>query len=310
MKLIGMMPVRNEAWCLGLSARVALMWCDELVILLHACTDDSPQIALDLAREFNPRVIAVVDKNECWDEMRHRQAVLEIARAAGATHLAIIDADEVLTGDLLPDRHGLRNNQGSSWGWYPRVSPGHILQLPGYNIRGELINRYHDNGIWGNRWFSTIFRDEPCLGWQGDKFHSREPVCLLRSKEVPPLAPYRPIAQGQGGVMHLWGASERRLRAKHAWYKVTERLRWPEKLVDGIDQKYSLSIKGAPWDDAAGTPDTWTYSPVPASWWAPYEHLMQYLDVDAEPWQETEVKRLVAEHGMERFRGLDLFGVG
>jgi hypothetical protein len=39
MKLIGLMPVRGEDWILGLSARAALMWCDELVILLHSCTD-------------------------------------------------------------------------------------------------------------------------------------------------------------------------------------------------------------------------------------------------------------------------------
>jgi hypothetical protein len=36
---------------------------------------------------------------------------------------------------------------------------------------------------------------------------------------------------------------------------------------------------------------------------------MKYLDVDAEPWQEAEVRRLVAEHGRETFAGLDLFGV-
>jgi hypothetical protein len=51
--------------------------------------------------------------------------------------------------------------------------------------------------------------------------------------------------------------------------------------------------------------------PVPESWWAPYENLMQYLDLseDTEPWQQTEVKRLIAEHGREKFVGLDLFGV-
>jgi hypothetical protein len=36
---------------------------------------------------------------------------------------------------------------------------------------------------------------------------------------------------------------------------------------------------------------------------------MKYLDVDAEPWQEAEVRRLVAEYGREKFTGLDLFGV-
>lgn len=108
--------------------------------------------------------------------------------------------------------------------------------------------------------------------------------------------------------MHLWGSSERRLIAKHAWYKVTERLIFPSKPEDRIDALYNLAIKGTN-DANYGTPATWTYSPAPESWWAPYAHLMKYLDVDKEPWQEAEVRRLVAEHAREKFSGLDLFGV-
>ena len=51
MKLIGLMPVRNETWCLGLTLRAALMWCDEMVVWLHACTDDSKRITQDIAKE-------------------------------------------------------------------------------------------------------------------------------------------------------------------------------------------------------------------------------------------------------------------
>jgi len=292
-----MMPVRNEAWVLGFSARVALMWCDELVIRIHSSNDGSWEIVEGLVKEYAGRVMAIQGGESDWDEMAHRQNMLNSARLRGATHLAIIDADEVLTGDLVPhDRYyGIRGHALSA------LTEGEILQLPGYNVRNG-ISQYHSNGIWGNRWFSTAFRDDPRLGWTGDKFHSREP-------EGVPLTPYRPIAQGQGGVMHLWGASERRLRAKHAWYKVTERLRWPEKSSEVIDVMYSLAIKGITGDPAIGTPASWTYASVPASWWAPYQHLMRYLDVDAEPWQETEVRKLVAEHGKEKFQGLDLFGV-
>jgi hypothetical protein len=177
---------------------------------------------------------------------------------------------------------------------------GSILELPGYNLRNG-INQYHSNGVWGNRWFSTAFADAPDLGWSGDRFHHREPGPRK-------LTSYRPIQQGQGGTVHLWGASERRLIAKHALYKVTERLRWPDRDTWEIDGMYSLAIKGSE-SPAYGTPATWTYSPVPESWWAPYAHLMKYLDVNAEPWQEAEVRRLVAEHGREKFAGLDLFGV-
>ncbi len=48
---------------------------------------------------------------------------------------------------------------------------------------------------------------------------------------------------------------------------------------------------------------------IPAEWWAGYEDLMQYLNVDAEPWQEAECRNLIREYGREKFVGLDLFGV-
>ncbi len=304
MKIVGLMPVRNEAWCLGLSARVALKWCDALVIFDHGSTDQSRQIELDLFEEYPGRVFIIPSSDPVWNEMQHRQAMLEQARKCGATHIAIIDSDEVLTANLLTVDDPLSGDTPiqRALAWLPR---GSILQLPGYNLRMG-IERYHANGVWGNRWFSAVFADEQRLSWSGDKFHGREP--LYPEHPRAQLKPYRPIAQGQGGVMHLWGSSERRLLAKHALYKLTERLRWPEKSITDIDWMYSLSIKGdcAP---SYGTPETWKFERVPSIWWKGYEDLMKYLDVDAEPWQEAECVRIIKEHGPRMFEGLDLFGV-
>ncbi len=52
-----------------------------------------------------------------------------------------------------------------------------------------------------------------------------------------------------------------------------------------------------------------TYAMTPAEWWAPYQEWAKHLHVDADPWQEREVRKLWAEHGAEKFQGLDLFGV-
>ncbi len=301
MKLVGLMPVRNEAWCLGLSARVALQWCDELIIFCHASTDESNDISHGLMAEYGERIPCIIgDLNPSWDEMEHRQRLLQQARISGATHIAIIDADELLTANLLPEaRDGMLAT--SAVRTYADVCGSTILQLPGYNLRGG-INRYHANGIWGNRWFSEVFMDDPRLHWGGDKFHAREPAGLK-------LQPYRPVAQREGGIMHLWGASERRLKAKSAHYKMVERIRWPEKSVEEIDKMYSWAIHGDSSNAGMGTPKTWSFAETPASWWAPYLPLMNYLDVDAEPWQEKDCKRMLDEHGPEPFSRLDLFGV-
>lgn len=302
MKLIGLMPVRNEAHELGLTLRAALQWCDEVVVRIHGSTDASMEIARAVRSETGERVWVYEHPETEWNEMDHRQKLLNFARLRQATHIAIIDADEILTGNLLVQH---AKPFGSILGMLDKTVPGTILQLPLYNLRGSL-DRYHANGIWGNRWLSVAFADDPRLGWSGDKFHSREPQGIE-------LRPYRPIQQGEGGVLHLWGASERRLTAKHALYKATERLRYPDKPVQDIERMYNLwrspEDSKAMWPDHLEFQKPWTYTDTPKDWWTAYDMLIyRHLDLRANPWQEAEVRRLVAEHGAETFKGLDLFG--
>jgi hypothetical protein len=304
MRIVGIMPVRNEDWILGFSLRVALKWCDAVAVMLHACDDRSEWIAREVFGETE-RVSFISDMGGEWREMEQRQKTLEWARnALHATHIALVDADEVLTANLVPCIRRLVEDTPTN----------HMLDLPLYNIRGSLT-QYHSNGIWGNRWVAAAFQDRPELHWAGDQFHHREPM----GNPLPP-APrwqrpprvlggwqrYNPVQQDSGGVLHFWGASERRLRAKHALYKITERIRFPKKTAREIDDYYSLAIvPREPWHFATVRPE-W----LAPEWLAGYEDLMaEHLHVDAEPWQEAECKRLYQEYGAKMFDGLDLFGV-
>ncbi len=289
MKLIAIMPCRNESWILGLSARAVLKWADELVILDHCSTDDSVKILFEVSREHPGRVSVITEVDPEWQEMRHRQRLLDAARHFNATHIAIVDADEVLSGNLLPSiRHLISATPG-----------GADFQLPWLCLRGSIHNQ-HASGVWAEQHVSMAFVDDPVYHWtarEGYDFHHRQPC-------GPAMRPYRPVRHG--GLMHLQFVSDRRLRAKQALYKCTEVLRWPgREPVRAVDERYNLAVYGAyRKSDAAHD-----LAPVPPEWWHWHEDLMQYLDIDAEPWQEREVKRLWAEHGAEKFAGLDLFGV-
>jgi hypothetical protein len=296
MRLVGLMPVRNEAWCLGFTLRIALKWCDEVVVLAHACTDGTDDILKQVSDEVDSRLQIIECPEPEWAEMVHRQRLLDWARIDGASHIAIIDADEFVTANLLPSEDERRQGSAHIRDYVEACMPGHLLELPGYNLRempGQpLTMRYHANGVWGSRWFATAFMDSPALNWQGDRFHHREPFGCGWNR-------WRPVQQGYGGTVHLWGASERRLRAKHVHYRLTERLRWPDKPVSDIERLYSL---------ATAPREPWYYHQLPPTWIEPYADLMQYLDIDAEPWQETEVRLVLETHGRDHFRGLDLLG--
>lgn len=287
------MPCRNEDWILSLSARAVLMWADNLIVLDHCSTDNTPFILAALAKEYPGRVTILKEESPVWEEMRHRQRLLDTARELGATHVCLVDADEVLTGDLLPVIRDM----------VYACPPSQTMQLPWLCLRNSK-DLVHRSGVWGEQNVSMGFVDNPMLGWSaaargGYDFHARAPMGRA-------FTSYRPVTGRGSGLMHLQFVSARRLKAKQALYQVTEVLRWPgRETPDQIRKKYSLSIYGA----EAPTGQPFDLAPRPERWWEPYAHLMHHYRPDATPWQEKELRRIVSERGMEPFEGLDLFGV-
>jgi Glycosyl transferase family 2 len=306
MKIVGIMPARNEDWCLGLTARAALMWLDALVILEHTCTDNTPDICFDIAAEHEGRVVVLIERNPVWEEMRHRQRMLDAARQLDATHICYIDADEILSGDLLPHIRPI----------FGALQPSILLQIPWLALRGSL-GKVHGSGPWADRQQASFgFMDDPALHWSsasrgGYDFHQRQPM----GKNLMPWTPLGATSR-HSGLMHLQFVSGRRLRAKQAWYKVQEVLRWPGREPDqirAVDERYNLAVYGQARtptaDEMSNLEKTLATAPVDL-WWKPYSHLLHHFRPQTKPWQEAEILKAIAEYGPKRFAGLDLFGIG
>jgi hypothetical protein len=274
------MPVRNEAWSIGLSIRAVLAWVDFVVVLDHASTDATPRILGRLASEFRDRLIVLNESDPVWNEMHHRQRLLEAARGNGATHIAIVDADEVLAGDSL---RTIRPAIAA-------LHAGEVLQ-PFWAHLWRGLGEYRSDK-WAAQYASIAFRDAPGLHWEarnGYHFHHRSPFGATDHRPAP----------SSMALMHLQHASWRRLLAKQALYQLTEVDRWPgREPVDTVRAKYSRTV------DESGLRTT----PVPKAWWEPYADFLKHLDLDEDPWQETEVRRICAE-SPKLAHGLDMFGV-
>jgi len=285
-RIVAILPVRNEGWILGCSLRALMRWVDSVVVLNHASTDNTGAILDALVIEYGTgRVTVMEDNDPTWREMSQRQKLLDAARFLDASHVVIVDADEILTANFLPIIRAM----------VERTPHGQVLQLPWLQMRGS-INQVHTTGLWGQQNASVAFPDMPEYCWKaqnGYDHHHRHP--MGRSH-----IPYMPMGMARtGGIMHFQMVSDQRLRAKQALYLMIETIRWPHKRTAAeLNKMYGPTVYAV--DKMA---------PTPSHWWIGYEDLMQYLNVDAEPWQLAEVKRLIAEHGREKFAGLDLFGV-
>lgn len=283
MKLIGLMLARNEQWIIGVSARVALQWCDELVILDHNSTDDTPTILAGIAKENVGRVHILNSNAADWEEMHDRQATLDKGREVGGTHFAIVDADEILTANRIPLIRG----------WFQRLKPGAVLDLPMVPLWRSLDEYRDDESVWSHSVITIGFADRRKLKWQsrecGYQHHSRPPGGVRGSCRW---------VDEEGGVFHLQFANWRRLVAKHAWYKMTEAVRWPARAsAKALNVKYGEAI------EEAGI----KLVRVPQEWWDGCDR--GGIALNGIPWHEAACKKMVEQHGGGRFEELELWGV-
>ena len=291
MRLVGLMPVRNEDWVLEASIAAALLWCDDLVILLHACDDDSEDIA-HAARDATGRVHVYYNTDPVWQEMHHREALLRLGRSHGGTHFALVDADEILTANAVL---GIRAE-------VCQLMAGECLDVPMIPVWGGLDAQRADHCVWTRSWLTVAFRDCPALSWQplhdGYQHHHRSPFASLPTARRPVAGTLqRRGGISTGGVMHLQFADRARLRAKHALYKMQEVLRWPDReSVEDVDAKYNQALNE----------EGLVLKPVPPEWWS--GHKKNLIRIGVEPWQRAECRKLLSKWGPERFQGLTLWG--
>jgi len=291
MKIVGLMLARNEEWVIGTSLRAALLWCDEVVVLDHASTDATPRIVTAVAKESGGRVHSLHRPDVgVWEEMAHRQATLDEGRRVGGTHFAIVDADEVLSANLIPVIRAC----------YDDLMPGDLLELPMVPCWRSCFGHRVDDCVWTNCSWTHGFADDLLMGWrpvEGYHYHHRAPIGAGPAHRPLPIG-----TMENGGVLHLQFAPWDRLTAKHAWYKMMETVRYPgRRTAAELNHMYGKALN----ERGLRT------KPCVASWWGGYPEdvIAPLLEPGGAPWQADECRRMMREHGAHAFDGLDLFGV-
>lgn len=289
MKVVGLITARNEDWILGLTLRAATFIVEEMIVLDHASTDRTRAIIQEVAQEFPGRIHYRRREDPVWREASIRQGLLEEGRLLGGTHFWVIDADELLTGNLLPEIHSILSS----------LDAGDYITLPWFPMWRSLDRYRRDrNEYWcGNR-TAYGFRDHPSVRYEprgkrpGYDIHTRAPIVPGQKRELCLKDPHH-------GVMHFVAAGWARLLAKAAWYKMIETVRFADVSAQRLNATYDRDL-----DET----DLITV-PVELAWWAPYLRWREYVQLDRPSWYEWDCQRMWREFGPEKFAGLNLWGV-
>ena len=281
MKVIALLPIKNEAWVLEHTLASLSAFCDVIVVSDQHSTDASPEIC----RRF-PKVVILGSPPAGEPDLpkQARWRLLDAARSYDGTNLLWwTDADELpaprrAQAFLLTDRH--------------RLAPGTAIELRFYNLWGSMGKSRQDLSMYGPYWKQAAIVDD-------------RKVDFARMESLPPLHEPRipgpeglPIVRAEGvPVLHLQWAIWNRNQMKQAWYRCVE---WQDGRASAarINDFYSVTL-----------PEWYVRTtPVPADWLDGMT--LPGAGADDEPsWHEPEILTWFDRRGAEFFEPLEIWHV-
>ncbi len=170
-KIVGLVPVRNEAQMIVPCLKALAMYTDAIVVLDDASEDGTVAAVQALQKECH--IERIIEKKVWYrDEPGDRNLLLQAGREIGGTHFIVIDADEMFTANLLKDNF-LRNKVLA-------LQSGERLQLTLINL-WRSVNQYrYDYSVWSGAGIVIGFCDDGICSYKSGFLHtSRTPSALI-----------------------------------------------------------------------------------------------------------------------------------
>jgi hypothetical protein len=281
MKIIALVPVRNEAWVLEHSLACLSGFCDVVIVNDQMSTDATREIC----RRF-PKVVLLESKPADTVARLPRQARTQLLEAArnydGHNLLWCTDADELVPPSLA--RGFFTRSAG-------QLAPGRAIECLDYTLWNSLTRYRQDLSHYGPRWKAVAFVDDRAV---------RFPRANGRLLDEPRI----PVDEGPAAVkaenlpiLHLQWAVWNRNQMKQAWYRCVE-------LINGRLTAVELNAL------YQGTLPIWYVhtEPLPDAWLS--EVTLPPASVDLEPsWHEQEILAWFESRGVEFFERLEIWHV-
>jgi hypothetical protein len=277
MKVIALLPVRNEAWILPHSLACLSAFCDVILVNDQRSEDESREVC----RRF-PKVVLLESAEPLVCEQARWQ-LLDAARGYdGFNLLWCTDADELMSPALTTRFVEAQRAV---------LEPGTVVECLYYHLwhRADRYRIAEPN--YGPHWKEIGLRDDRRMDFS-------------RTRRLPLHEPRVPLAGAAGRlraadlpVLHLQWLLAERNQMKQAWYRCRELLDG-SKTSAAINDLYSRTLP---------SPAVRT-EPVPPAW---VEGItFPDLTIDRIPsWQEREVRELFDAHSPAFFEPLEIWHI-
>ena len=215
MKVYANVMVQNEAIILP---HVFKYWNDYPVDKWVFYDDNSTDNTVEVIKDnFGDKAQIFSSSDAEFNESKNRSTMLEFSRQSGADLALAIDADELLSANMV-----------DKWEEVTNVSTKHDLQLYWYNVV-ETIEQIRQDPMYTHNYRNFFISLKSCDTFNMNLYKYHTPRL--------PNANLDKLFTADVGVIHLQSINRRYYALKQLWYKHYEKVTWGHS-VGEINAKY------------------------------------------------------------------------
>jgi len=281
MKIIAVMPVRNEEWIIERTLRALSCFCDAIIVADQNSTDKTPAILRSYSK------VHVIENKESFHSNVVRWKLLEAARQFDGCNLILaFDADEIPASTILA-QNNLEMMANLPIGW--------SVELPWVQLWRNPDQYRNDRSVWSNSWKHFAFKDDRQMKYV------KQIVINDHTARIPSDPLKHSCRMPDIPVLHFQFVVFERMLAKQRWYRVIEHIAAARPPVD-INATYIITR-----DERnivlRGTPPEWIQG------WKDLGIDLEHFQTEDLFWYDIEILRFFAQHGTRHFADLDIWDV-
>lgn len=275
MKIIALMPVKNEEWILPTTLKDLSRYIDDLVVLDDSDQDNSRSVI----KKYGGHLIAQDNKNINYSSWRSE--LLKKGRELGGTHFIWLDADESFSNNFYDNHYNILKS----------LKLGQALCMEWICLWKSAFKQRFDNSIWVKNYKDFIFCDDQISDFEEQNLHeNRTPVKknLINNIKIPSKV---------GAVLHFQFVPFKRFEEKQAFMKSREFLTNNKSAVQ-INRQYSITLD---------SPNIRTKD-VPKEWIINFNNLKE-LEKLNDNYYLNKIFEYFKKYGAKKFEPLEIWHI-
>jgi len=273
MKIVALLPIKNEAAILRQSLTNIELWADSIIVADQASTDESREIC----KEFSK--VTIIENPYEGHSNRVRWLLLDEARKIPDQKLIVcIDADEVFPAGLFVKEILSKD-----------LRPGDAYSAPWIQL-WQSPYKYNATGVWKNSYKPCAFVDNGVMDYE------RVMVLNDHTSRIPSF-PHQNLFQLETPLLHFQFVDWERTQWKQAWYRCNELIARRTGAMR-INHKYSSTLSPAG-----------QLSDTPPEWLVRVTTLFDSIGDQSNLWHRQQILVWFKEYGIIFFESLQIWHI-